>query len=115
MEKSRSPHDMGDILSIMNETRMLSMMVLVGAFVPDALQAQSCEDLAKLVSPTVTITLANKINSGAFTPPASTTPLAHLPAFCRLTARLTPTSDSHISTEASLPIAGSNRKFLSVC
>ena len=98
----------------MTETLMLSMMVLVGTFVPDALQAQSCESLSKVVSPTVTITLANKINSGAFTPPASTATLSDLPAFCRVTARLKPTSDSDISAEVWLPIADWNGKFLAV-
>jgi feruloyl esterase len=98
----------------MAETLMLSMIVLVGTFVPGALQAQSCEGLSKLVSPTVTITLANTIGSGSFTPPASTTTLAHLPAFCRVTASLKPTSDSDISTEVWLPIADWNGKFLAV-
>jgi len=93
---------------------MLSMIVLRGAFVPTPLQAESCEALSKLVSPTVSITLANTIDSGTFTPPGSTESFPHLPAFCRVTASLKPTSDSDIRIEVWLPIAGWNGKSLAV-
>jgi feruloyl esterase len=78
---------------------MLSMIVLGGAFLPTAPQAESCESLSKLVSPTVSITLANMIDSGSFTPPGSTMSFPRLPAFCRVTAGLRPTSDSDIRIE----------------
>lgn len=81
---------------------------------PTALQAESCEGLSKLVSPTVSITLANTIDSGSFTPLGSKMSLAHLPAFCRVTASLKPTSDSDIRIEVWLPIADWNGKFLAV-
>jgi tannase/feruloyl esterase len=93
---------------------MLYMIILGGAFVPTALQAESCESLSKLVSPTVSITLANTIDGGTFTPLGSTTSFPNLPAFCRVTAGLKPTSDSDIRIEVWLPIADWNGKFLAV-
>jgi feruloyl esterase len=93
---------------------MLSMIVLGGAFLPTALQAETCESLSKLVSPTVSITLANTIDSGTFTPLGSTMSFPHLPGFCRVTASLKPTSDSDIRIEVWLPIADWNGKFLAV-
>ena len=67
--------------------------------------AASCESLATLALPQTTITLAESIARGSFTPPAAdgrrrrpTAPLANLPAFCRVAATLsrrpTPTSGS---------------------
>lgn len=93
---------------------MLSLIVLVATFVPATLQAQSCESLSKLVSPTVSITLAKTIDSGAFTPAGSTTAFPDLPAFCRVAANLKPTADSDIRAEIWLPISGWNGKFVAV-
>ena len=59
---------------------LLCAIVLVRSFMPDVLWAQSCESLSKLVSPRASITLANRIDSGIFTPPASSTALSRLPA-----------------------------------
>ena len=93
---------------------MLSLIVLVAAFVPATLQAQSCESLSKLVSPTVSITLAKTVHSGAFMPAGSETALPGLPAFCRVIASLKPTADSDIQTEIWLPISSWNGKFVAV-
>jgi feruloyl esterase len=94
----------------MTEGRMLFLIVLVAIFVPATLQAQSCESLSKLVSPTVSITLAKTIDAGAFTPAGSTTTFPDLPAFCRVAANLKPTADSDIRAEIWLPISGWNGK-----
>jgi feruloyl esterase len=96
----------------MTEGRMLFLIVLVATFVPATLQAQACESLSKLVSPTVLITLAKTIDAGAFTPTGSTTMLPDLPAFCRVAANLKPTPDSDIRAEIWLPISGWNGKFV---
>ena len=107
--------DMGpDIVPPMAEGRMPFTILLVATFVPVALHAQSCESLSKLVSPTVSITLAKTIDAGAFTPAESSATFPHLPAFCRVAANLKPTSDSDIGTEIWLPISGWNGKFLAV-
>jgi feruloyl esterase len=74
------------------------------------LQAQSCNSLSKLPA----ITFAAPVDSGAFTPPESTSTLSRLPPFCRITATLRPTSDSDIHTEIWLPTANWNGKFLAV-
>ena len=93
---------------------MFSLIVLVATFAPATLQAHSCESLSKLVSPTVSITLAKTIDAGAFTPAGSTTTLPDLPAFCRVAANLKPTADSDIRAEIWLPISEWNGKFVAV-
>src|SRR6476661_3187556 len=66
---------------------------------------QSCERLAALTLPHATITLAESVPVGRFSLPAGTprppatppTPRFNdLPAFCRVAATLTPSSDSDI-------------------
>jgi len=62
---------------------------------------------------------AESVQAGAFTPPSSVNAAAasafrQLPAFCRVTARLTPTPDSDIRVEVWLPVAGWNRKLEAV-
>ena len=89
-------------------------LIVLAMVVPSTLQAQSCEDLSKLVSPTVFITLARSTDAGAFTPDGSTTTLLDLPAFCRVAANLKPTDDSDIRTEIWLPISSWNGKFIAV-
>lgn len=72
--------------------------------------AATCESLASLALPHTTITRAESVAAGAFTPPGGP-PLAKLPAFCRITGILKPTADSDIRFEVWLPAAGWNGKF----
>jgi hypothetical protein len=65
----------------MNAGLLLSLIALVASALAPGLQAQSCEMLSKLASPTVSITFAKTIDAGAFTPDGSTTTISHLPAF----------------------------------
>jgi feruloyl esterase len=121
--------------------------VTVGALVGTAAPATAaaggptpCESLARLSLPNATITLAETVPPGTFTPPAPVRAgdgvrrgggpapalqgggraavaariYAGLPSFCRVTATLTPTSDSEIRTEVWLPTAGWNGKFQAV-
>src|SRR5437899_9653197 len=65
------------------------------------------------------LTSAEPVQAGAFAPPATTNASAAaayktLPAFCRVTARLTPTTDSDIRVEVWLPQSGWNRKVQAV-
>ena len=94
---------------------------LIGA-VPAA-AATACENLASLALPNARINSAQMVAAGAFVPPggggagrggAAANPFGSLPAFCRVTATLTPSSDSHIKTEIWLPASGWNGKFLAV-
>src|ERR1700743_1707794 len=87
---------------------------LLFALTPVALHAQSCENLAKLSSPTVTITVAKTVEAGSFTPTGTKDALPSLPAFCQITATLKPTSDSNIQTETWLPISNWNEKFVAI-
>src|SRR5688572_27864444 len=81
--------------------------------------AASCESLSSLKLPDATITLAQTVGPGAFTPPAggrggNAQAFADLPAFCRVAATLRPTADSDIKIEVWLPAAGWNGKFQAV-
>jgi feruloyl esterase len=80
----------------------------------------SCERLAFLHLPETTITLAQSVPAGALTLPPSamrrgdTDALKELPAFCRVTATLKPSSDSDIKVEVWMPASGWNGRFLGV-
>jgi feruloyl esterase len=94
---------------------LLSMwMAAVPAF------AASCEGLTSLTLPDATITSAQSVAAGQFSPPAgrSGAPNAagyqDLPAFCRVSATLRPSSDSDIRVEVWLPATGWNGKFQAV-
>lgn len=65
----------------------------------------------KVRIPHATITAAECITGGTFTP-AQGQAIGELPAFCRVTAVLTPSPDSHIRMELWLPQAGWNERFL---
>jgi feruloyl esterase len=79
--------------------------------------AASCENLSSLTLPGATITLAESIAAGAFTPPATgrgrgaVAAYDDLPSFCRVTLTLTPSSDSDIKVEVWLPQASWNGKL----
>jgi feruloyl esterase len=78
--------------------------------------AQSCEALSSLKLTDATVTMAQPVAAGAFTPPAggrgaAPGPIADLPAFCRVALTLKPSSDSDIKVEVWLPASGWNGKF----
>jgi feruloyl esterase len=76
----------------------------------------SCGDLSGLALPNATITAAQTVEAGSFTPPVSISPerLRTLPGFCRVAATLKPTIDSDIKMELWLPSSGWNGKFQAV-
>jgi feruloyl esterase len=102
----------------------------------------TCEKLAALALPDTTITSAQHVPAGPFTPPAPQgppggpvaanpqaagrgapaggrgqgpgAPQATLPAHCRVQAVLKPSSDSHIEMEVWLPAENWNGKFQAV-
>ncbi len=74
--------------------------------------AQTCEKLAELKLANTTITAAQSVAPGAFTPATgSAAPFKELPAFCRVTGVIKPTADSEIKFEVWMPSAGWNGKF----
>jgi feruloyl esterase len=82
--------------------------------------AASCESIAALSLPDAKVTAAQPVAPGAFTPPSAPAAanaarvFAELPAFCRVTATLTPSADSDIKIEVWLPASGWNGKFQAV-
>jgi feruloyl esterase len=98
----------------------LLLVLAMTMLVPVPAAAASCDSLAALALPHTTITLTQSVAAGAFTPPggaatpAAAAALQALPAFCRVAATLTPTSDSDIKVEVWLPASGWNGKFQAV-
>jgi len=76
----------------------------------------ACTALSQLSIANGTVLAAESVGAGAFTPPspANASAYATLPAFCRVTLRLTPSSDSDIRVEVWLPASGWNRKLNAV-
>src|SRR5262245_13276101 len=72
---------------------------------PRAADPVSCEKLALLALPNTRIDSAQIVAAGAFVQPGGrgANVFGKLPAFCRVAATLTPTSDSDIKTEVWLP------------
>jgi len=83
---------------------------------------QSCENLAHLTVQNARITSAAIVSAGRFVPPNASAAEAAgagqiyttLPAFCRVAATLTPTTDSDIKIEVWLPLDRWNGKFQAV-
>jgi feruloyl esterase len=84
------------------------------------LVAATCESLSDLKVSSASITAAQTVPAGTFTPPgdapnaAALAAYKTLPAFCRVKATLTPSSDSEIKIEVWMPSSGWNRKFEAV-
>ena len=78
--------------------------------------AASCDSLASLSLPNTRITGAQLVDAGKFAPPGKAPGKAYsaVPSFCRVTATLTPSSDSDIKVEVWLPVSGWNQKFQAV-
>lgn len=84
----------------------------------------SCETLASLSLPHVTVTRTETVSAGAFKPPTTggsqpaggvrAVAFSSLPAFCRVAATLTPSDDSDIKIEVWMPISRWNGKFEAV-
>jgi feruloyl esterase len=79
--------------------------------------ANSCASLSALALPNATITVAQALDAGLFVPPDVESPPPNPrnhPAFCRVTATLTPTPDSDIKIEVWMPASGWNGKYQAV-
>jgi feruloyl esterase len=92
---------------------VFALVALAGLSVATRASAASCESLKGLSRPGTTVTLAQAVAAGQFTPPAGragagrggANPFAQLPEFCRVAATLTPVPDSEIKIEVWLPAA----------
>ncbi len=94
---------------------------MLAALHASAVRAADCGALANLDLPHVQIAAAQGVAAGAYKPPAAmgmepgapASVYAGLPAFCRVTGTIRPTSDSDIRFEVWLPDAASwNGKFV---
>jgi len=93
--------------------------ILEAVLLASVLQAAPCENLQSLSIPHTTITSAKLIPEGPFAPPSGAgfrapgpQSAAPLPAHCRVTMVLKPTSDSNINVELWMPAEKWNGKFL---
>jgi feruloyl esterase len=73
--------------------------------------AATCASLATLRLPDTAITTAQLVLTGKFAAPGGAV-FSNLPAFCRVAATLTPTSDSTINIEVWMPYSGWNGRYL---
>jgi feruloyl esterase len=104
---------------------MVKLSVRVGGIVAGLLvatcalaQSNKCASLTSLSLPGTSITLAQLVDAGGFSPPTPVRtrrgePVSFqgLPAFCRVAATLRPTSDSEIKMEVWMPASGWNKKL----
>ena len=91
-----------------------SSVLLLAAlsFSSKSVDAQTCEKLTSLKLANTTITSAQSVAAGAFTPPTgSAAPYKELPGFCRVIGVIKPTSDSDIRFEVWMPSSDWNGKF----
>jgi feruloyl esterase len=89
--------------------RIAALIALLGAATLDTLNAATpapiaCESLAQTKVTNGQVLSAESVQAGAFAPPNATTANATaafkaLPAFCRVTLKLTPSSDSDVRVE----------------
>ena len=74
----------------------------------------ACSGLAQRSLPDTTISAAQTVTTGSFTPPGSTNLITNLPPFCRVTGVIAPTKDSQILFEVWMPLEKWNGKFAGV-
>jgi feruloyl esterase len=110
------------LYSAFNSRRITALFAVLAVAVLATPRAHAlpCAGLVSLKLPSTAITLANVVATGVFTPSVPDSPAAEasqfsaLPAFCRVAATLTPSSDSNIRIEVWLPVSGWNGKFQGV-
>jgi len=90
---------------------ILSLIILL--FATKAFAAGECASLARLTLASTTVTHADAVAAGAFKTPANKA-FPTLPAFCRVTGVIHPSSDSSIEFEVWMPSAGWNNRFQGV-
>lgn len=76
--------------------------------------AAACARLAEERLPGTTITAAQAVTGGSFTPPGSNNAITNLPPLCRVAGVTEPTSESRILFEVWLPLQNWNGRFAGV-
>jgi feruloyl esterase len=97
--------------------RLVLVLVVIGS-VPSVATAATCESLASLPVKSGTVTMAQTVAPGAFTPPAGrgggrggVNPFTALGQFCRVAVTLKPAPQSDIKAEVWMPSSGWNGKL----
>jgi Tannase and feruloyl esterase len=85
-----------------------------GVPLPRPIQAAACTALANRALPNTTISAAQAVTNGSFTPPGVANAITGLPPFCRVAGVIAPTADSQILFEVWLPLEKWNGKFAGV-
>jgi feruloyl esterase len=88
----------------------LSATLVFAAIATTHCAAATCESLTSLKLPDTTITVAESIPAGTYKAPDGQV-FQNMPAFCRVAATLTPTSDSDIAIELWMPTSTWNNRF----
>lgn len=92
---------------------IVAVLLTFSSLQASAGEATSCERLSQLSLTDTTITVAESVPAGDFTPPYGDS-LEKLPAFCRVIGVIKPSSDSLIHFEVWLPVSNWNEKYLGV-
>lgn len=87
------------------------VLVISTAARSSAIAAPNCEELGNLKIPNTTVSVAQIVAAGTFTPPGANAPMKQLPAFCRVAGTIRPTADSEIQFEVWMPSSSWNGKF----
>lgn len=85
------------------------IVIILGA--GRAAVGSTCASLANFAFPDTTITAAQSVPAGTYTAPDGEV-FTDMPAFCRVAATLTPTSDSNIKVEVWMRYSGRNGRYL---
>jgi feruloyl esterase len=93
--------------------KLASIAAFVIFVIARATAATTCENLTSLHLQDTAITVAQSVPAGNYTAPDGEV-FTNMPAFCRVAATLTPTSDSDIGIEIWMPASGWNGKFQAV-
>jgi feruloyl esterase len=106
----RSPTRLGASAAVI----LVVLVLFISRTAAQTVPAVACERLADQRLPNTTITAAQAVTSGSFTPPGSTNAITNLPPFCRVAGVIAPTSESQILFEVWLPLQNWNGKFAGV-
>jgi feruloyl esterase len=94
---------------------VVSTLAVLAALTAATVSGATCESLSAVSLKDATVTRAEVVPPGKFSPPDGgrrgaprADPYADLPAFCRVAATLTPSSDSDIKIEVWLPASATN-------
>ena len=102
---------LGGTLAPMRTPVLFSAALFALIAISSTVRAESCAALAKLALPDTTITTAELVTTGNFTPPYGA-PMTGLPAFCRVSGILHPTADSVIRFEVWMPEKEWNHRYM---